>query len=153
MAWGILYSGHAESCHVLNFEEHGNPDMWKRPFHFSPYHAVLTTVAVPCFLPWKESLHLSHSHPVKILVCSCLEMWCWEYLQSCFGFAENGETFQLPSTRTGISWYFHGSFRETQKKWFPPSNRFIHCHHYLVVFFPLYSLFQKPFPQMLYWDS
>lgn len=42
MAWGILYSGHAESCHVLNSEEHGNPDMWKRPFYFSPYHTVLT---------------------------------------------------------------------------------------------------------------
>lgn len=33
-----------------------------------------------------------------------------------------------------------------RKKWFPPSNRFIHCHHYLV-FFSFILYFKNHFPR------
>lgn len=66
-----------------------NQDIWRYPSVFLQI-TLFKTAMVPCFLPWKESLHLSHSHTGKIVVGGCLEIWCLGYLQSCLVFCSKG---------------------------------------------------------------
>ena len=105
-----------------------------------------------CFPPWKEGLHLSHSHAGKILVCNCLEMWCWEHLPSCLVFAQKEETLSFYPHEKVFPGTFMAHLGKYKRKNGFHQLRFIHVTIISCCFLSKF-LFLKPFPQLLYWVS